>query len=158
MYAHQIMSDVINFYLVGEEYGEFSNFAPYPIRLDGKTWPTSEHYFQAAKFEDETYREKIRKNNSPMQAARMGRDRSQKLRRDWESIKVSVMRSAIEAKFTQYPDLRDKLLYTGEAKIMEHTENDSFWADGGDGSGKNMLGVLLMELRIKLRQPSGAKV
>ena len=146
------MADVINFYLVGEEYGEFSNFAPYPIQLDGKTWPTTEHYFQAAKFEDESYREKIRKKNSPMQAARMGRDRSQKLRRDWESVKVGIMRAALEAKFAQHVDLKEKLLATSDAELVEHTENDCYWADGGDGSGKNMLGILLMELRSKLQQ------
>ena len=42
--------DVINFYSVSEEYGCFSNFSPHRIKLDGKTWPTSEHYFQARKF------------------------------------------------------------------------------------------------------------
>lgn len=145
------MAEVISFYSVNDEYGEFSNFALYPINLDGKPWPTSEHYFQAEKFEDETYREKIRKNKSPMNAARMGRDRSQKLRRDWESVKVNVMRMALNAKFTQHPELRERLVGTGDAKLVEDTENDTYWGDGGDGRGKNMLGVLLMELREKLR-------
>src|SRR5690242_4494760 len=84
---------VVNFYSVGDEFGEFSNFAPYPITLDGERWPTSEHYFQAQKFEDKAYRAKIRQANSPMLAARLGRDRKHKLRRDWESIKVEVMRA-----------------------------------------------------------------
>lgn len=81
---------VVNFYSVGDKFGEFSNFAPYPFALDGERWPTSEHYFQAQKFEDKAYKTKIRKSNSPMLAARMGRDRKQKLRRDWESVKVGV--------------------------------------------------------------------
>ena len=51
--------DVINFYSVSDEFGQFSNFAPFPIVLDGQQWPTSEHYFQAQKFTDESYREKI---------------------------------------------------------------------------------------------------
>ena len=38
---------VINFYSTGDEFGEFSNFAAFPITLDGMSWPTSEHYFQA---------------------------------------------------------------------------------------------------------------
>jgi ribA/ribD-fused uncharacterized protein len=42
---------VINFYRVSEAYGEFSNFSPHPITLAGKRWPTTEHYFQAQKFE-----------------------------------------------------------------------------------------------------------
>ena len=41
------MSDVINFYLKSDEFGCFSNFAPYPVRMEGTVWPTSEHYFQA---------------------------------------------------------------------------------------------------------------
>lgn len=95
------MSNIINFYSVGDEYGCFSNFAPYPIRLGGKSWPTSEHYFQAQKFEDEGQREVVRKAKTPMLAARLGRDRKSKLRRDWESVKVSVMTDAVRAKFTQ---------------------------------------------------------
>jgi len=46
---------VIHFYLKNDEYGCFSNFAPYPIRLGGKRWPTSEHYFQAQKFAGTEY-------------------------------------------------------------------------------------------------------
>lgn len=43
---------VVNFYSVGDEFGAFSNFAAYPITLEGRRWPTSEHYFQAQKFEE----------------------------------------------------------------------------------------------------------
>jgi len=88
-----------------------------------------------------------------MQAARMGRDRKRKLRRDWESVKVNIMREAILAKFTQHEDLRELLLATGDAKIIEHTTNDDYWGDGGDGRGKNMLGRILMDTRTKLREP-----
>jgi ribA/ribD-fused uncharacterized protein len=146
------MQEAIHFYSVGEEYGCFSNFAPYPIRLDGKSWPTSEHFFQAQKFEDERQREAVRKAKSPMLAARMGRDRKSRLRRDWESVKVSVMTKAVRAKFTQHGELRAILVSTGEAKIVEHTENDDYWGDGGDGSGKNMLGLILMRIRSELRE------
>lgn len=146
------MLQVINFYSVHDEYGEFSNFAPYPIELDGKLWPTSEHYFQAQKFEDEQHREAIRKANSPMIAARMGRDRKKTLRPDWEAAKVGVMTIAVRAKFTQHEQLRKLLLDTGEASLVEHTENDSYWGDGGDGSGQNMLGQVLMRVRTELRQ------
>lgn len=77
---------IIHFYRVNEPYGCFSNFSPHPIRLGGKTWPTSEHYFQAQKFKDPKHQEEIRKANSPMLAARLGLDRKKKLRRDWESV------------------------------------------------------------------------
>lgn len=149
--------DVINFYSVSDEYGEFSNFAPFPIRVDGERWPTSEHYFQAQKFDDAAYRQTIQRAKTPMLAARLGRDRKHKLRRDWESVKVSVMRAAVLAKFTQHDELRALLLSTGESKLVEHTENDGYWGDGGDGSGKNMLGRILMEIRARLRSESGAE-
>ena len=145
----------IKFYSVGDEYGEFSNFALYPINLKGKRWPTSEHYFQAQKFQDKAYREKIRKANSPALAARLGRDRKKKLRKDWESVKVSVMTEALLAKFNQHEELKDLLLQTGDARLVEHTVNDSYWGDGGNGTGKNMLGQILVRIREKIRR-SGA--
>lgn len=86
-----------------------------------------------------------------MQAARMGRDRTRRLRPDWEIVKLQVMREALRAKFTQHLDLRAALLATGDALLVEHTANDRFWGDGGDGKGKNWLGKLLMELREALR-------
>lgn len=145
------MSDVIRFYKVSDDYGCFSNFSPHPIELGGKLWPTSEHYFQAQKFEDVQQQEAIRAVKSPMIAARMGRNRNKKLRADWESIKVSIMAEAVRAKFTQHPDLRAILLDTGDALIVEHTVRDSFWGDGGDGSGQNVLGKILMRIRAEIR-------
>jgi predicted NAD-dependent protein-ADP-ribosyltransferase YbiA (DUF1768 family) len=44
------------------------------------------------------------------------------------------------------------LLATGEAKLIEHTHRDSYWGDGGNGKGKNRLGILLMRLRASLRE------
>ena len=141
----------INFYLIDHDYGEFSNFAPYPIQLDGKTWPTTEHYFQAQKFHGTAHEEDIRLVGSPMTAARMGRDRDRPLRPDWEAAKDNIMRVALHAKFTQHTVLTELLLGTGDNTIVEHTKNDSYWGDGGDGTGHNMLGIMLMELRTALR-------
>lgn len=143
---------VINFYHLGEPHGEFSNFARFPIRLHGKSWPTSEHYFQAQKYAGTPREEEIRCARTPSEAARLGRDRKVKLRPDWESVKDQVMREAVLAKFTQHPELRELLLSTEDATLVEHTEKDSYWGDGGDGSGRNMLGRLLMSIREELRQ------
>lgn len=144
------MGSVIKFYSVNDTYGEFSNFALYPITLKKKSWPTSEHYFQAQKFKERKDQEEIRKAKSPMLAARMGRDRKRTLRRDWESVKNGIMRDALIAKFSQHQNLRELLIGTGQHKLVEHTENDSYWGDGGDGSGSNMLGRLLMQVRSTL--------
>jgi ribA/ribD-fused uncharacterized protein len=147
------MTHVVHFYLKDGPYGEFSNFAAYPMELDGKTWPTSEHYFQAQKFHGTEHEEEIRCETSPMKAARMGRARHRPLRPDWETVKDDIMRRAVRAKFTQHLELRRMLLETGDAVIVEHTDNDTYWGDGGDGSGsgKNMLGKILMEVRAELR-------
>jgi ribA/ribD-fused uncharacterized protein len=142
---------VINFYSTAEEYGCFSNFSRRSIFLKGKRWPTSEHYFQAQKFAGEPDEEEIRMAGKPMLAAQMGRERKRPLRRDWESVKERVMLEALRAKFTQHEDLKEILLGTGEALLVEHTANDSYWGDGGDGSGKNRLGRLLMQVRNELR-------
>ena len=57
------------------------------------------------------------------------------------------MRFAVLEKFRQNDDAKAILLSTGNSLIIEHTINDSYWGDGGDGSGTNMLGTILMETR-----------
>ena len=146
--------NVIKFYRTKDDYGCFSNFSAHPISLKGKTWRTSEHYFQAQKFFGTPHEEEIRQEASPMIAARMGRDRKRPLREDWELVKDDIMREAVLAKFEQHSDIRDILLATGDALIVEHTKNDAYWGDGGDGSGLNKLGKILMEVREKLRNAS----
>jgi ribA/ribD-fused uncharacterized protein len=142
---------VIHFYRVSGEYGCFSNFSPHSITLKGTRWPTSEHYFQAQKFAGTPDEEEVRRAKSPMIAARMGRSRKRPLRKDWESAKDAIMHEAVLAKFTQHDDLRKMLVGTGDAEIVEHTANDRYWGDGGDGRGRNMLGKILMRVREELR-------
>ena len=142
---------VIHFYSVSGEYGCFSNFSRHPIYVGGKHWRTSEHYFQAQKFQGTEHEEAVRLCKTPRQAAEMGRSRKLPLRRDWESVKDQVMLQAVRAKFSQHADLKAVLLGTGDAVLVEHTEKDSYWGDGGDGSGKNRLGQILMQVREGLR-------
>jgi ribA/ribD-fused uncharacterized protein len=61
------------------------------------------------------------------------------------------MLDALRAKFTQHDDLADLLLSTGDRPLVEHTANDAYWGDGGDGKGKNRLGRLLERVRRELR-------
>ena len=146
------MDNEIKFYSVNNSYGEFSNFAPYPIKLKGKTWMTSEHYFQAQKFAGTPHEKKIRNAQSPMKAAELGRTRKVKIRLDWEKIKDNVMYDAVKAKFSQHKDLMRLLIETDDTKLIEHTENDDYWGDGGNGKGKNKLGKILMKIRSEFQQ------
>lgn len=61
------------------------------------------------------------------------------------------MKDGLRLKFSQNPHLLEKLMSTGDRVIVEHTVNNSYWGDGGDGSGKNRLGILLMEVREEFR-------
>ena len=95
--------------------------------------------------------EEIRQIASPMDAALEGRNRQNPLRPDWEEIKDEVMLQVLRMKFSQNPEIAKELLATGDAILIEHTQNDAYWADGGDGSGKNKLGLLLMQVREELK-------
>ena len=143
----------IRFYNRDEPYYEFTNFYPAPIDLDGKIWPTTEHYFQAQKFIGTSYPEVIRNFNRPRQAFDLSRNPtvSRWRRSDWEDIKISIMRKALLAKFTQHKHLRQMLLRTGDRHLIEHSPHDKFWGNGGDDSGENRLGMLLMEIRHDLK-------
>lgn len=145
--------ETIYFYNQNEKpYGCFSNFSKHGITLDGKYWPTTEHNFQAQKFAGTPHEETVRLMSTPKAAAELGRNRSLPLRKDWETVKDDVMRRALYAKFTQHPELRTLLLATGTAELVENTPVDAYWGCGKDGTGKNRLGILLVELRERLCQ------
>lgn len=81
----------MKFYSTGGEYGCFSNFSRHSVKMKDKMWRTSEHYFQAMKFENTEYEEDIRNLQTPSQAASMGRRRDLPLRKDWENVKNHIM-------------------------------------------------------------------
>jgi ribA/ribD-fused uncharacterized protein len=69
-----------------EENGYMSNFFPHSVEIDGKLWPTTEHYFAAMKTHDLELQEKIRRANTPLDAKRLGGKGKLKLRPDWEAV------------------------------------------------------------------------
>ena len=146
----------IYFYRVKDKYGEFSNFYPpsddvdkaekFRLFIKGKSWKTTEHFYQAMKFEGLPEEEEVRNAKNAYWAAKLGNKLSP-IREDWNKIKDNVMYEAVFAKFNQNEDLKELLLNTGNAMLIEHTKNDSYWADGEDGSGLNKLGKILMKVR-----------
>jgi ribA/ribD-fused uncharacterized protein len=147
----RVPQPVIAFYSTRGTYGAFSNFARSPIEHDGLRWPTVEYYFQAQKFAGTAHVEAIRLAPSPMIAARMGRSRARPLRSDWDQRKDEIMLRAVCAKFVQHADLAALLLSTGDAPLVERARRDHYWGNGGDGSGANRLGQILMIVRAELR-------
>jgi N-glycosidase YbiA len=141
----------IYFYSTQGLYGCLSNFSLHSFELDGLYWSTSEHYFQAQKFLGQPDYEVIRLVKTPKEAATKGRERTRPLRLDWEEVKDGVMSKAVLKKFQTHEDIKDILLSTGDEELVENAPGDYYWGCGKNGTGKNRLGQILMDVRGKLR-------
>lgn len=129
------------------EYRFLSNFYPYPINIGKFEYPTVEHYFQAMKCVRASDREKIRKAASPGEAKKLGR--KVELRKDWDDVKIKIMKVALREKFKD-PTLARQLLNTGDSILVEgNVWGDVFWGKC-KGRGQNILGKLLMKIRQEL--------
>ncbi len=147
------MSAPIRFFSRTAAYAELSNFAPFGFELDGLYWPTVEHYFQAQKFlgpDASAHRERIRTAASPKAAKTLGQSRKFPIRPDWDDVREDVMLDALRRKFAR-PELRALLLATARRPLIEASPYDRYWGEGRDGTGRNRLGALLMQLRAELR-------
>ena len=141
----------VYFYAQTDTYAEFSNFAAYGVEMDGLWWRTVEHYFQAQKFRDSAYRERIRACHRPKEAKTLGMTRNPPLREDWEAVKDEYMLQGVRKKFQTHEHPRAVLLSTGNVTIVENSPIDPYWGCGPDGSGLNRLGAILMQVRAELR-------
>ena len=143
--------NTVYFYAQTEAFSEFSNFAPYGVALDGLWWRTVEHYFQAMKFHNASYREQIRACGKPKDAKALGMTRKVPLRHDWDTVKDAIMLDAVRCKFRTHDHLRQLLLSTGNAHIAENAPMDAYWGIGPDGLDLNRLGKILMQVRTELQ-------
>lgn len=144
------MANPIYFFRKDQPYSELSNFAPFGFEEGGVRWPSVEHYFQAQKFRNPEYQERIRLAHSPMEAKALGQTRHVSIRDDWESVKESIMEHALRLKFRDQK-LKSLLLATKNRPLIEDSPYDRYWGAGRDRKGKNRLGVLLMEIRSEIR-------
>lgn len=143
-------SEKIFFHNINRPYGYLSNFSNHPIYCKGKIWNTVEHFYQAQKFKEPELKEEIRLAPTPMKAKMIAHANKELMMENWDELKNKVMYDGLYAKFTQHPDIQKKLTETDDKILCEHTSTDSYWGDGGDGTGKNILGELLMDIREKL--------
>lgn len=136
--------------MIGEFKGEFyflSNFYDSDVTYGGITYRNNEAAFQAQKTTNKFIRMKFHQLN-PSDAKKLGRQ--VQLREDWEQIKDQVMYEICKAKFEQNPDLRAKLLATGDEILIEgNTWGDRIWGVV-HGVGENRLGRILMRVRSEL--------
>ena len=126
-----------------------SNFYPSIVDYDGEYYVTVEHAYQAAKTLNPTQRREIQIAITPAKAKMLGRHIH--IRHDWDDIKVNVMETLLRKKFIGYHELSRKLYDTGD-KYLEETNHwgDTFWGVC-NGKGQNVLGNLLMKIRIDVR-------
>lgn len=145
----------IRFYRANEKpYGAFSNLYRCPVFFEETYFPTAEHAYQAGKARKLEVREWLMAAPSPSLLAMAAHGLYQwDITPSWSRIKFDRMRAVLHAKFTQHDHLRNLLLATGSARLVESTTVDNpvnrLWGEV-NGVGKNMLGVLLMELRTQL--------
>lgn len=148
--------DEIRFYRASEKpYGAFSNLYRRTIVFEGETFLTSEHAYQAGKARKPEVRAWVLSAPSPALVAMAAHGLYYwDITPGWSRKKFDRMRGVLRAKFTQHEDLKELLLSTGEARLIESATVDNevnrLWGEV-NGRGHNMLGELLMELRDTLR-------
>lgn len=129
-----------------DNYFFLSNFYPCRVVYKGVIYGSSEAAFHAQK---DLNRSKEFINLTPREAKAFGR--SVHLREDWESVKDRIMEEVVRCKFDQNPHLKEKLLSTGDAELIEgNTWHDTYWGVD-NGIGENHLGKILMKIRNDLK-------
>ncbi|KZP04322.1 DUF1768-domain-containing protein [Athelia psychrophila] len=145
----------ILFYNRRDPHYGFTNFSAHPVVYKGKSYPTSEHLFQSHKFQDHrpNLAEHIRTcSDRPSVAFAQARRFQPEVRPDWMKVNIQKMDETLWYKFTQHSDLKEELLATGEAELVEDSDKDAFWGCGADRRGRNELGKALERLRALLRE------
>jgi DNA-directed RNA polymerase II subunit RPB2 len=134
------------------KYKEFGTYFPMKLVIEGKMWPTVEHYFQAMKYvNNPVYQEEIRKAKTPAAAKKLGKSAEATMREDWNTNREAVMMTANKEKFSdRHPQLKQLLIDTGDAILLNASPQDNFWGIGRKRQGRNKLGKILMQLRGEL--------
>ncbi len=142
-----------------DPYNPLSTYSKHEFELEDKIWPSAEHYYQAMKFDDENYREKIRQAPHPEKANKLGNGLLKRwsYRKDWKDIQVTIMTRALYTKSKAYLEVQQALLDTGDQTIKESSLYDYFWGVGRDRRGKNMYGKVLENIRAKLLEEQQSK-
>lgn len=145
----------VHFYKEFGPLGYLATYSAYGFFKDGVYWKTSEHYYQAQKFEDKIVQQLIIDAETPKIASTIGRDHQYKLRDNWDDIKNLVMFDAVFYKFLQNAEIMELLLNTGCEEIFEDTVKENYWGIGPLKDGLNIYGKILSQVRSYLREIKG---
>lgn len=139
----------IKFYKIKDPHGYMSNYSRHRFYVYDRWWNCVEAPYQAMKTFDRAEQDEIQKAGGSNEARLLGQKVT--FRPDWDQVKDTVMKECLVAKFLQHKDIRDQLMATGDEELIEDSPVDYYWGCGKDGSGKNLLGKLLMEVRNELK-------
>ena len=141
--------DYLGFY--EKEYYVFSNFSSFAIMWKGNFCMTSEHAYHTEKFEDESLKALVRSAMSAHDSQKVSHIHKDKYIKDWDSIKLKIMKEILYEKVRQHPYVRKKLLQSGDKTLIEDSWRDDFWGWGPNKDGANHLGRFWMEIREEIK-------
>ena len=149
--------EIIKFYRASGKFGFLSNLFKTPITFEGKEFPTSEHAYQSGKFANEETREWVMKAHAPHLVAIVAHGLFKwDVVKSWSKMRFERMEKILFIKFSD-PELKKKLLNTNNAILIENSTMDNIWGTGPKGTGKNMLGKLLMKVRKEIQEQENLK-
>lgn len=162
-------SRVVRFHKPEETNGYLSNWYPSEFTVQGKTYCCSEQYMMEQKallFGDAAMAGKIMQTRDPQEMQDLGQAVLNFDQRTWDGTKQIIVYQALTEKFRQNPELRQKLMETGDAILAECSRSDRVWGVGlgmddpradhpKAWKGQNLLGYTLQAVRQSLLRETG---
>lgn len=139
----------IKFYRTRDPYGFLGNYYKARTFIYGRWWDWNEAPYQSAKTFVQAEKDEIWAAKKANDSRLLGQKVT--MRSDWDQVKRQVMKECCMAKFLQHPELRKQLMETGDEELIEDSPVDWYWGCGADGTGQNVLGQVLMEIRAELK-------
>jgi ribA/ribD-fused uncharacterized protein len=124
-------------------------FSGHMLEYKGVLYTTLEHAYHCQRYTDEAILDEIKNARSAYLAWDVSQKYKSQQRQDWDKQKVEVMKELFRAKLAQHADVKNALLASGDALIIKH-QTDPFWGDALDGTGRNEMGEIWMQLREEL--------
>ena len=146
---------MIQFWKINEPYGYMSNWYLTRFQYKDVEFISSEQALMWSKaiiFGDIETADKILKESNQRKIKDLGRQVQGYNDAEWSSVRYNVMVTILMEKFGQNPDLKKKLLETGDEQIFEASPFDGIWGIKSIDAnlkidGENLLGKALMEVR-----------
>jgi ribA/ribD-fused uncharacterized protein len=124
----------------------------HPFTLEDQQWSTAEHYYQAMLFDNPKIQAKILSLPSAKSVEKFTKWRLLQKKKGWKKLRQVLMTRAIYTKCKTYPEVAERLLATGDKKLVENSAYDYFWGCGRDRRADNTYGKVLMNVRKKLKE------